>query len=216
MQEVLQNLMRQVQALQMQGKMIPEKQLQGMIRNELERALTAKQKILLEQADMDEDCLEEATWEFLEKEKEYPKVKIAVDRFQKMWENATGEQVSGWRPGMPATGVNAEDLLNAERTIEIAEKYFSSLTELMRTIVNNYKKEGKSLNDPAVQQQLNMEFAQNATGTGEACLQQQGLTLAIFEASVKAHQDNPTVGRALGMLQMRQQQELMAIGGGKM
>lgn len=214
MQGVLSQLMQQIQAIQMSGQQIPEAQIKSLLRAEMERALLAKQKLIVEKFDMDYDCFEEATWEFLEKEDEYPKVKRAVDRFQKLWESTTGEPVAGWRKGRETAKLNAEDLLKPDHLIEVADKYFSALTECMRGIVDTYKSEGKNLQDPAVQQALNLEFAHNASDAGEAALEKEGITLNTFEASIKEHSGNPTVGRALGMLQMRQQQELMSIGQG--
>jgi hypothetical protein len=211
MQAVLSQLMQQIQQIQMTGQMIPEKQLKAIIRSEMERALLLKQKAVLEQFDVDYECLEEATWEFLEKEDEYPKVKKAVDRFQKLWENSTGDEVVGWRPGKMSTRA-VQDTLSAERTIEMADKYFTALTDSMRTLVTRYKAEGRNLQDEMVQQALNMEFAQGASDAGESALASEGVTLSQFESSVKMHSSNPVVGRSLAMLQMKQQQDLMAIG----
>lgn len=212
MQGVLSQLMQQIQQLQMAGQQIPEKQLKQLLKAEMERALGVKQTAILEQFDMDYDCLEEATWEFLEDEDAHPKVKKAVERFQKLWENATGDDIVGWRPGKSVNRLEGVSILSPERTIEVADKYFSSLTEKMRSLVNEYKAAGKNLQDPAAQQELNMDFAKSANDTGEEALKQEGVTLPQFEASVKEHSNNPTVGRALAMLQMKQQQDLMAIG----
>jgi hypothetical protein len=211
MQAVLSQLMQQIQQIQMTGQMIPERQLKAIIRSEMERALLLKQKVVLEQFDVDYECLEEATWEFLEKEDEYPKVKKAVDRFQKLWENSTGDEVVGWRPGKVSPRA-AQETLSAERTIEMADKYFTALTDSMRTLVTRYKAEGRNLQDEMVQQALNMEFAQGASDAGESALAAEGVTLSQFESSVKVHSGNPVVGRSLAMLQMKQQQDLMAIG----
>jgi hypothetical protein len=212
MQAVLSQLMQQIQAIQQSGQSIPEKQLKGLLRAEMERALVVKQQLVVDEFDMDFDCVEEATWEFLEQEDEYPRVKRAVDRFQKLWESTTGEAVVGWRPGKAAKKAVEEKLLPPDELIELAEKYFGALTECMRGIVATYKTEGKNLQEPAVQQALNLDFAQNANDAGEEALKKEGVTMNQFEASIKAHGENPAVGRALGMLQMRQQQELMAMG----
>ena len=214
-QGVLSQLMQQIQQLQMAGQMIPEAQLKGILREELVRALNVKQQAILEQFDIDYDCLEEATWEFLENEEQYPNVKKSVDRFQKLWENATGEEVAGWRPGKEATR-SVENLLGPEETIQMADIYFSSLTSAMRDLVTRYKEEGADMKDPSVQQAMNMEFARSANDYGEAALREQGVTMDQFESSVKANSSNPNVGRALAQLQMKQQQELMAIGAGQM
>jgi cell fate (sporulation/competence/biofilm development) regulator YlbF (YheA/YmcA/DUF963 family) len=214
MQGALAQLMQQIQQLQMQGQMIPERQLKGILKNELERTLTIKQKVILDHFDIDYDCLEEATWEFLEKD-ESPnnKVRKAVERFQKLWENATGEDVVGWRPGKDMSQKSAgADVLSPERTVEVAEIYFEALTDNMRQLVNRYKAEGKNVNEPAVAQQLNMDFARTANDAGEASLAGEDVTLSQFESSVKAHSQNQAVARALAMLQHKQQRDLMALG----
>jgi hypothetical protein len=215
LQSVFSQLMQQIQQLQMAGQRIPEAQLKSILREEMVRALTVKQKMVLEQFDIEYDCLEEATWEFLGKEEEYPSVKRSVERFQKLWENATGEEVVGWRPGKDASRM-VEDLLGPEQTIEMADKYFSALTEAMRDLVERYQAEGADLKDPSVQQAMNMEFARNANDYGEAALREHGVSMTQFESSVKANSGNPNVGRSLAQLQMKQQQELMAIGAGQM
>ena len=214
MQAVFSQLMQQIQQLQMAGQMIPEAQLKAVIRSEMERALLVKQKLVLEQFDIDYDCLEEATWECVEKEDEHPKVRKAVERFQKMWENSTGDEVAGWRPGGPkaTSGSLTAPPLSAERTVELADAYFSALTHSMRELVDKYRAAGQNLQDPSVQQALNFEFAQGASDAGEAALAQHNITLKQFESSVKLHSSNPTVGRSLAMLQMKQQQDLMALG----
>jgi len=214
MQGALAQLMQQIQQLQMQGQMIPERQLKGILKNELERTLTIKQTAILDHFDIDYDCLEEATWEFLEKD-ESPnnKVRKAVERFQKLWENATGEDVVGWRPGKDMSQKSAgADVLSPERTVEVAEIYFEALTDNMRQLVNRYKAEGKNVNEPAVAQQLNMDFARTANDAGEASLAGEDVTLSQFESSVKAHSQNQAVARALAMLQHKQQRDLMALG----
>jgi len=214
MQGILSQLMQQVQQLQMAGQVIPEKQLKTIVKNEMERALLVKQKALLEQFDMDYECWEQATWEFLEKEEQHPKVKKAVERFQRLWESATGEDVVGWRPGKESgsSSTNVQDVLSPEQTIQMAEVYFAALTESMRSIVHDFKTRGHNLQDPQVQQALNMEFAKSASDVGEGALVSHNVTQAQFEASVKQHSSNPTVGRALAMLQMKQQQDMMAMG----
>lgn len=215
MQDILAKIMQQIQALQMAGQNIPEAQLKGLLKIEMERALLDRQTKLLDQFGFDYDCLKDATWEFLEVEDKHPKVKKAVDRLQKLWESTTGEPVAGWRPGKAAqNALSAADLLPPDRLIEVAEKYFSALTECMREIVDRYKDEGKSLQDPMVQQLLNREFAEKANDAGEDAIGIEGISMSIFEGSIKEHSNNPSVGRALGMLQMRQQQELMALGQG--
>jgi len=212
MQGVLSQLMQQVQQIQMAGQMIPEKQLKALLKTEMERALLVRQQVVLEQFDIEYECFEEATWEFLQDEDRYPKVKKAVERFQALWDNATGSNVKGWRPGKDASAVSAaEDTMSPERTIEVAQVYFSSLTDQMRALVTQYKSENKNLQDPSVQQSLNMDFAKSANDAGEDALAALDVTLRQFETSVKAHSNNPQVARALAVLQMQQQQDMMAL-----
>lgn len=214
MQGVLAQLSQTVQQIQMSGQVIPEKQLRQLLKAEFERALGAKQKQILEEYDMDEDCLEEATWEFLGNEEEHPKVKKAVERFQKLWENVSGESVVGKRPGNlgESKEIEAVELLSAPRTVEAAEVYFDSLTTAMGELVQGFKSQGKSLNDPAVAQELHMQFASVANDKGEESLKGMGITLAQFQKSIEANASNPMVGRSLAMLQMKQQQTLMSMG----
>lgn len=213
MQAVLSQLMQQIQAIQMTGQNIPENQLKSLLRLEMERALTVKQKLIIDEFGIDYECLEQATWEFLEEEGKYPKVKNSVERFQKLWESTTGEPVAGWRPGKVSKKTD-EKILAPDRLIVVADKYFTALTECMRGIVEKYKAEGKNLQDYSVQQAVNLDFARMAHETGESALAKEETTLSQFEASIKEHSSNPTVGRALAMFQMRQQEELMAIGSG--
>jgi hypothetical protein len=214
MQGVLAQLSQTVQQIQMSGQVIPEQQLRQLLKTEFERALTAKQQQILEEFDMDEDCLEEATWEFLEKEEENPKVKRSVERFQKLWESVSGESVVGKRPGKAGESKEAEpiELLSASRTVEAAEIYFDCLTNAMSELVQSLKSDGKNLKDPSVAQELHMQFASVANDKGEEALQGLGITLAQFQKSIEANASNPMVGRSLAMMQMKQQQALMSMG----
>jgi len=212
MQAVLAQLSQTVQQIQMSGQHIPEQQLRQILKSEYERALLVKQKQALEEADMDYDCFEEATWEFLEKEEEYPKVKRSVERFQKLWENVSGESVVGRRPGKTSIEEEKVELLSAEKTIEAAEVYFDSLTNAMSELVQGYKKEGKDLRDPSVAQKLQLDFHGAANDAGEEALKGMGISLSQFQKSIEANASNPQVGRSLGMLQMKQQQALVSMG----
>eukprot|EP00980_Cylindrotheca_fusiformis_P000714 scaffold168_cov124-Cylindrotheca_fusiformis.AAC.14 len=214
MQGVLAQLSQTVQQIQMSGQVIPEKQLRQLLKTEFERALVAKQKLILEEYDIDEDCMEEATWEFLENEEEHPKVKKAVERFQKLWENVSGESIVGKRPGKTGETKEAEavEILSPSRTVEAADVYFESLTSAMGDLVQGMKSQGKALNDPAVAQELHMQFASVANDKGEESLKGMGISLSQFQKSIEANASNPMVGRSLAMLQMKQQQALMSMG----
>lgn len=214
LQHVLQQIMQQIQQLQMMGQQIPEHQLKNLLKAEMQRALQAKQTQIVEQDfDMDMDCLEEATWEFIN-EDQNQKVIQAVERFQKLWENATGESVVGYRKGVTPTAKALEpdvEPLSAEQLIEAANAYFESFTNCMRQLLGEYKAAGKNLKDPTVQQELNAAFTTQANEVGEQALKELGTSVTQFEASVRHHNGNPTVDRALAMCQMKQQQELMTM-----
>jgi hypothetical protein len=214
MQSVLAQLSQQIQQIQMSGQMIPEPQLRQLLKAEFERSLTAKQAVIFEKHDVDEDCLREATWEFMEKEEEYPKVKKVVERFQKLYEQVTGEKVVGQKPGQtkPVESSAITVTLSKEKVLEAATVYFDALTQSMSSIVKSFKDEGKDLRDPAIAQQLQMQFSQRANDAGESALEKLGVTLDVFKAAIDKHSSDPEVGRALAMLQMKQQQELVAAG----
>jgi hypothetical protein len=216
MQAVLAQLSHTVQQIQMSGQVIPEKQLRQLLITEYERALTVKQQQALDEADMDYDCFEEATWEFLEKDEEYPKVKKSVERFQKLWENVSGENVVGKRKGDSKEKKEGQDVaievLSAQKTIEVAEIYFDTLTKAMGDLVQGFKKEGKNLRDPAVAQQLQMEFSSVANDKGEEALNELGISQMQFQKSIEANASHPQVGRSLAMMQMKQQQALISMG----
>ena len=212
LQAVFSQLMQQIQQIQMTGQRIPEAQLQALLKGELERALVSRQKMVLDEFDMDYECLEQATWEFLEEDDKYPKVKVSVERFQKFWESTTGQKVTGWRKGQaPKAPEPPVEPLSAERTIEVAEKYFEGITDAMRTLVREYKEAGKDLQQPAVQNALHMDFANRADGAGTDALEEAGVTMVQFQASVKAHSQNENVARSMAMMQMKQQQELQGM-----
>mmetsp|Transcript_25563 Transcript_25563/g.54569 ORF Transcript_25563/g.54569 Transcript_25563/m.54569 type:complete len:282 (-) Transcript_25563:2245-3090(-) len=214
MQAVLAQLSHTVQQIQMSGQVIPEKQLRQLLITEYERALTVKQEQALNEADIDYDCFEEATWEFLEKEDEYPKVKKSVERFQKLWENVSGENVVGKRKGSSKDEKVEEaiEVLSAPKTIEVAGIYFDTLTNAMSDLVRGFKEEGKDLRDPAVAQQLQMEFSSVANDKGEEALKEIGVTQMQFQKSIEANASNSQVGRSLAMMQMKQQQALISMG----
>lgn len=206
MNQVFAALANQIRQIQMSGQHIPEAQVRAAFRSEMSRALKGKEAQLVEEMDMDQDCFEEATWEFLEEGDE--KVKKAVQRLQELWQTATGEEVVGWRPGKQVEAKKIEDVLPAGKLIEVAEAYFDALRDAMIEQINEYKADGKDLSSVAVQQQLNMEFMQKANDVGESALMELGTSQAQFENSVKAHSNDPQVAQALAMLQMRNQQQL--------
>jgi hypothetical protein len=212
MQSVLANLSQEIQKIQMTGQSIPEAQLRQILKSEFERNLTSQQAAIFDKHDVDADCLQEATWEFMDKANDYPKLKTAVERFQKLYENVTGEKTVGKRPGSSSALVADVQDIPQDKLIEAAAVYFDALTASMGAIVKQFKAEGKDLKDPSVAQQLQMEFASVANDSGEKALDEMGITMDSFKSNIDKHSSDPQVGRSLAMLQMKQQQELMALG----
>lgn len=218
MQQIVLQLSQQVQQIQMSGQMIPEKQLRQLLKAEFERALLACQAGVYEENDVDADCLEEATWEFMEEPDKYPKVKRAVERFQKLYESISGEDVVGWTPSKGKhdstdEGGATKRELSPEELIKAATLYFETLTEKMIEIAKEYMAAGKDLNEPQVSQQYQMEAASDANDAAEEKLKSEmDIVMSDFRAAVDKHSRVPAVGQTLGMLQIKQQQELMAAG----
>jgi len=204
MQGVLSQLGQQIQQIQMSGQQIPEQQLRQLLKGEFERALTAYQGKVFEENDVDEDCLEEATWEFLANSDKYPQVKKSVERFQRLYESVSGESV--------VSNNTPVETLTKEKLLEAAEVYFDALTKAMCTVVEKFKEKGSNLHDRAVVQQIQMQFASAANDAGEKALENIGITQDTFKKSVEKHASDPEVGRKLATLQMKQQKELIAMG----
>ena len=194
----------------MSGQSIPEPQLRQLLKSEFDRALLAKQPGIFDKHELDEDCVKEATWEFMESPDKFPSVKKAVERFQKLYENVTGEKVVGKKPGSVAA-VNVVDIPK-DILLGAVSIYFEAITDSMAAVVNKHKTEGMSMNDSSVAQKVQMEFASVVNDAGEAALEKEGITLDSFKAAIDNYSSDPDVGRALAMLQMKQQQELMALG----
>lgn len=219
MQKVLAQLSTQIQQMQMSGQNIPDKQLRFLLKAEFERALVTQQAIVFEEHDMDEESVRDATWKFLAEENDYPKVKRSVERFQKLYETITGEKIVGRRPGTQSNRSCGEGLggcstqpISKEKLLNAVTIYFNALTSAMSSVVKDFQSKGLNLNDKGVSEKLNMEFASNANNVGEAALDKIGVSLEGFEAAIKKYSQDPEVGQKLAMLQMKQQQEFMAMG----
>lgn len=218
MQQVVLQLSQQVQQIQMSGQVIPEKQLRQLLKSEFDRALGQLQAQVFEDNDVDADCLEEATWEFMEEPEQYPKVKRAVERFQKLYESISGEDVVGWHPKSKKSGAAgggndvAKKELSPEELVKAATLFFETITEKMLEMAQAYKEEGKDLSNPQFAQQYHMEAASDANEVAEAKLKESGVTMSEFRSAIDKHSRIPSIGQAIGMLQMKQQQELMAAG----
>eukprot|EP01082_Thalassiosira_pseudonana_P013277 g12071.t1 g12071 contig6:1158850-1159703(+) len=189
MQQVVLQLSQQVQQIQMSGQVIPEKQLRQLLKSEFDRALGQLQAQVFEDNDVDADCLEEATWEFMEEPEQYPKSGAA----------GGGNDV-------------AKKELSPEELVKAATLFFETITEKMLEMAQAYKEEGKDLSNPQFAQQYHMEAATDANEVAEAKLKESGVTMSEFRSAIDKHSRIPSIGQAIGMLQMKQQQELMAAG----
>lgn len=220
MQQVIMQLSQQVQQIQMAGQVIPEKQLRQLLKGEFERALTTCQAQVFEDRDIDAECLEEATWEFIESSEEYPKVKRAVERFQKLYDSISGRETFGWTPSKAKSGsdntgtsVVIKKDLNPDELMMAATIYFDAITEKMIEIAKSWKKSGKDLKDPEVAKQFQLEACTDANEAGEEKLESEmGVRMADFRSAIDKHSRIPHVGQRLGILQMKQQQQLAAAG----
>jgi len=217
MQNVISQLGQQIQQIQMMGQNIPQAQLRQLIKGEFERALLAKQGQIFDEHGMDEDCVQEATMEFLAEPEKYPKAKKAVQRFQMLWENVSGEQVASLTPAKESSAVSStsaqKETLSKEDLLKSCTIYFDALTDAMRDIVQNLKDGGANLADPMVLNQMQMEFASVANDKGEQELKDKmGVSLDEFRSSIEKYGEDPEVARTLALLQMRQQQDLASLG----
>ena len=224
MQAVVMQLSQQVQQIQMSGQVIPERQLRQLLKAEFERALIACQGQVYEDNDVDADCLEEATWEFMDSPEEYPKVKRAVERFQKLYESISGEDVVGWTPKSShksggGVGGSAQDNgkvrkeLTPEELMTAAAVYFNAITKSMIELAKAWRADGKNFDDPNVVTEFQLEASTDANEAGEGQLESElGISMGEFRSAIDRHSRIPSVGQTLGLLQMKQQQELMAAG----
>eukprot|EP00584_Thalassiosira_punctigera_P000631 CAMPEP_0172527924 /NCGR_PEP_ID=MMETSP1067-20121228/2463_1 /TAXON_ID=265564 ORGANISM="Thalassiosira punctigera, Strain Tpunct2005C2" /NCGR_SAMPLE_ID=MMETSP1067 /ASSEMBLY_ACC=CAM_ASM_000444 /LENGTH=290 /DNA_ID=CAMNT_0013311751 /DNA_START=43 /DNA_END=915 /DNA_ORIENTATION=- len=219
MQQVVMQLSQQVQQIQMAGQSIPEKQLRQLLKGEFERALTQCQAQVFEDNDVDADCLEEATWEFMESPEEYPKVKRAVERFQKLYDSISGEETFGWTPNKAKKNDKAGKASSAKRELtpdelmKAATMYFEEITRKMVEMAKEWKESGKNLSDPQVSKQFQMEASTDGNEAGEEkIMKEMGISMSEFRSAIDKHSRLPAVGQTLGMLQIKQQQELMAAG----
>ncbi|KAL7548403.1 hypothetical protein ACHAWF_011691 [Thalassiosira exigua] len=217
MQQVVLQLSQQVQQIQMAGQHIPEKQLRQLLKGEFERSLAQCQATVCEDNDVDADCLEEATWEFVASPEEHPKVVRAVERFQKLYDSISGEETTGWTPdkGNDAAegGGGEKKELTPDELMKAATVYFDAITEKMIDVAESWKEEGKDLKDPRTVQQFHIEASTDANEAGEGALEEEmGVKMSDFRSAIDKHSRIPAVGQTLAMLQMKQQQELMAAG----
>lgn len=213
MQNVYAQLMKQIQAMAAMGQQLPQNQVQALFGSEMGRILVLKQKAICDQYNMDLECLEEATWEFLGVNTELkprPEVVKVVNQFQKFWEHATGHEVNEWRPGVQPKKPN---IMSPAETVRAAEVYFAAHREMHQRTVQRFRDEGEDLTNPVVKQRLTQEILASAESEdpGEAALDAMGCTTRDFEQSIQKNSSDPMVGQTVARLQMQQQQELQAL-----
>jgi hypothetical protein len=201
-------IMQQLQQLQRMGNTLPEAQVQAVLHQTLSEAIQTTHMAALDAAGIDEDCFEQAVWEFVVDDQNRTVI-AAVERLQRLWQSTTGEPVVGWTPGRT---METPDILDPGETIEAARVYYDALTNGIKDVVLQFRADGKNLQSPTIQQELNMAIGTTGGKVAEEALLSINVTQVQFEASVKAHSDNENVARALTMLSMKQQQELQSIG----
>ena len=152
----------------------------------------------------------------MESAEDYPKVKRAVERFQKLYDSISGEDTVGWTPNTAKSGDSsaaAKKELSADELIKAANVYFDTITEKMLDLAKSWKASGKDLTNPTTAKEFLMEAATEANDAAEEKLEKDmEINMPSFRAAIDKHGSNPAVGQTLGMLQMKQQQELMAAG----
>merc|ERR1712038_789635 len=111
--------------------------------------------------------------EFLSEPEKYPKVKQAVERFQKLWENVSGEEVINKNPSssssskMKVDSTTLKTDLSKEELLTASKLFFDALTNSMNEIIQKLKDSGANMSDPSVIAQMQMEFASCSQEKGE-------------------------------------------------
>merc|ERR1711862_694281 len=150
--------------------------------------------------------------EFLADPEKYPKAKKAVQRFQMLWENVSGEKVANLSA---AASTEEVKILSKEQMLTALELYFDTITNSMLEIVQNVKEKGENLSDPTVMNRIQMDFASAGNDKGEEQLRgKMGVSLDVFKESIEKHSQDPDVARTLAMLQLKQQQSIAMLGFG--
>jgi len=160
--------------------------------------------------------------EFLADPEKYPKAKKAVQRFQMLWENVSGEKVANLSAAAAST--SAEDsspainnkTLTKEQMLTSLELYFDTITNSMLEIVEKVKDKGENLSDPTVINKIQMDFASVGNDKGEEQLREKmGISLDVFKESIEKHSQDPEIARTLAMLQLKQQRSIAMLGFGQ-
>jgi len=201
MQNVVAKLSQQIAAIQSAGQKIPDAQVKQIMTQEFDRAGYALQKQTYEKFDVDEEDVKEAV-EYYGSDK---KLSAVINRFKSLYETVSGN----------ATGpvVAVPDDFSPSDLVRAAETYFSAMTESMKEVVGDFKARGEGdFRNPAVAQRLHAKFAEVVNDAGDAALDNVGVPMGLFKAALEKYAKLPQVGTTLQMLQMKQTQELMALG----
>ena len=147
-------------------------------------------------------------------------MKRAVERFQKLYDSISGEETVGWTPSKAKNNntkgelsATAKKELSPEELMNAATMYFDAITETMVTLAKSWKESGKDLKDPRISKEFQLEASTDANEAAEEKLKSEmGISMTDFRSAIDKHSRIPAVGQTLGMLQIKQQQELMAAG----
>lgn len=224
-QQVVASTAQQLQQLIQMGA-IPESQARNIIANAIIESLPKSQAKVCNEFGVDYDCLEEATWEFIEEADQ--KVQKAVERFQSLFANFAGNrEFVGKRPaklntvaeGSNSTPRGATDvddveteLLSADELIEAAQAFFTAATAAAKMVTDAAKTDGLDLQNPAAAQALVQELGAVTESLTEEALKTFGLTTASFQAAITAQAQNPKIGRALMIVQQEHMVAMQAMG----
>ena len=121
---------------------------------------------------------------------------------------------AGWSPNNnKAQDGTAKKDLSPEELMNAATVYFEAITQTMVELAKSWKESGKDLSNPEIMKQFQLEASTDANEAGESKLENDlGISMGDFRKAVDKHSRIPAVGQTLGMLQIKQQQELMAAG----
>ena len=227
-QQVVASTAQQIQPLIQMGA-IPESQARNIIANSIIELLPTSQTKVCNEFGVDYDCLEEATWEFIEDGDQ--KVQKAVERFQSLFANFAGNrEFVGKRPSKidrrkePSPTAFAErgatdiDDLDTERTlsadelIQAAQAFFNAATAAAKIVTDNAKANNVNLQDPAEAQALVQELGTVTESLTEKALKEFGLTTTSFQTTISAQAQNPKIGRALLMVQQEHMMAMESMG----
>ena len=101
--------------------------------------------------------------------------------------------------------------LTPDELMTAAAVYFNAITKSMIELAKAWRADGKNFDDPNVVTEFQLEASTDANEAGEGQLDSElGISMGDFRSAIDRHSRIPSVGQTLGLLQMKQQQELMA------